>query len=247
MLDSVDFISIENAKSIVNRYHYSKVFPRINKFAIGGFKNNELVSIMILSYGTRPLHTIKLLFPSFSVKDYIEVGKLCVSDDCPKNTESYFIAKCIKLIKNNHPQYKVLFSWSDGIIGKPGYVYQSSNFYYGGYIWTEMYIDKEGKRIHPRSLQGISIGDIKEGQKYKSRSFEITTKMGFKKYFGVQFRYVYPLCSKEKWVELIKTSPFEWSIGNYPKDNDCMWKHQVVKGKREYCDKPFVSLTDYIK
>lgn len=247
MIDNIEFISIEKAKEIVENFHYSKVFPRINKFAIGGFIQDKLVAVMLCGYGTRPLHTIKKIFPTLGVKDYIELGKLCVNDICPKNTESYFISKCIKLIKSKYPQYKVLFSWADGIIGKPGFVYQCSNFYYGGYIITEMYIDKNGNRVHPRSMQGVSTGKKADGAKFKSRAYDVTVSMGYKKYFGYQFRYVYPLCDKKEWGELLKTSPFEWKRNGYPKDNDCKWKEQIYKGKRIDCEKPPFNTTKYVK
>lgn len=247
MIDNVEFVPIESAKEIVKKFHYSKVFPRINKFAIGGFIQNKLVAVMLCGYGTRPLHTIKKIFPTLCVKDYIELGKLCVDDECPKNTESYFISRCIKLIKSTYPQYKIFFSWADGIVGKPGYVYQCSNFYYGGFITTEMYLDKNGNRVHPRSIQGISTGEKAEGTKFKSRSYDVTMGMGYKKYFGLQFRYVYPLCNQKEWKELLKTTPFEWSKGNYPKDNDCVWKEQVTKGKRIDCEKPPFNTTKYVE
>ena len=153
MLDRVEQITIEQAKDIVRKYHYSKVFPRINKYAIGGYLNNELVAVMLLGFGTRPMHTIQKIFPTLDTSLYLELGKLCVSDECPRNTESYFISKCIQLIKREMPHLKVLFSWADGIVGKVGYVYQGSNFAYGGSIVTEMYLDPNGNRVHPRSMQ----------------------------------------------------------------------------------------------
>jgi hypothetical protein len=244
MLDYISEVSKTTAVNFVRQYHYSEVMPRINKIFIGGFKDNKIVAVMVLGYGTRPLHTIRKMFPSLLVKDYLELGKLCVSEEMPKNTESTFIARCIKHIKQHYPERKVLFSWADGIIGKPGYVYQASNFYYGGKITTEMYIDNNGNRMHPRSFQGISPD--KTG-KFGCRSYEVTTKAGFTKLFGYQFRYVYPLCNKNEWKSLQETSPFNWQRCNYPKDNDCKWWKQTSKGKREQCDLPPFITTKYKK
>jgi len=237
-------ISKTTAVNFVSLHHYSSVMPRINKLFIGGFVNNKLVAVMVLGYGTRPLHTIKIMFPTLGVGDYLELGKLCVLDEMPKNTESMFISKCIKYLKHHHPERKVLFSWADGIVGKPGYVYQCSNFYYSGFILTEMYIDAAGNRMHPRSFQGISPGKT---TRFGSRSYEVTTKAGYTKYFGYQFRYIYPLCDKKEWKNLLSTSPFNWQRGNYPKDKDCKWFKQVSKGKREECDMPKFVTTKYKK
>lgn len=245
MLDRVELITEWQAKEVINKYHYSKVMPRITKFCVGGFKDNELVAVCTLGYGVRPLHTLKKAFPSLEVKDYLEVGKLCVSDEMPKNTESYFISQIISLVKKENLNIKILYSWADGIIGKPGYVYQASNFYYGGFIWTEMYISPEGNRVHPRTMQGISDGERGDG-KFKSRSYETTTAMGYQKYFGLQFRYVYPLCSRKEWNDILKHSPFTWERKNYPKTDDCKWLKQIAKGKREPCEKPPFVTTQYV-
>jgi hypothetical protein len=242
-------ISKNKAINFITEYHYSKVLPRLNKTFIGGYHDGRLVAVMTLGWGTRPLHTIKKIFSTLTTKDYFELGKLCVSDDMPRNTESFFISKCIKFIQKKYPEKKILFSWADGIIGKPGYVYQASNFFFffGGYIKTEMYIDSSGNRVHPRSFQGFSPGAKQPGAKYRSRSYETTTKYGYIKYFGYQFRYVYPLCDKKEWQQLLTTSPCTWQRGNYPKDKDCRWWKQTDKGKREECDMPAFEGTRYKK
>jgi len=63
----------------------------------------------------------------------------------------------------------------------------------------------------------------------------------------LQFRYVYPLCDRKEWYKLISTSPFIWQRENYPKDDDCYWKIQTNKGKREKCEKPPFIMTEYVK
>jgi len=233
------------AVTFVQKYHYSKVLPRINKVFLGGFDNNKLVAVMICGYGTRPLHTIRVMFPTLGTKDYIELGKLCVADEMPRNTESMFISRCIKYLKSHYPQYKLIFSWADGIIGKSGFVYQGSNFYYGGYIITEMYIDSQGNRVHPRSFQGISTTE--STGRFNSRAYEVTTKAGYTKYFGYQFRYLYPLCGKKEWKMLLQTTSFNWQRGNYPKDKDCKWWKQIEKGRRIECEMPKLQGTQYKK
>jgi len=248
MINEVKPIMNIEAISLVNKYHYSKVMPKINKCYIGGYEDNELVAVCTLGYGVRPLHTIQKCFPSMGVKDYFEIGKLCLVEDMPKNSESRFISLCIKYIKKRFPNKKVLFTWADGIIGKPGYVYQCSNFLYGGYIWSEIYLDADGIRVHPRSIQSISKKDSKTKGRFGSRSYSKTKSMGYKKYFGKQFRYIYPLSiSKKDFKELLEESPFDWNR-KYPKDKDLKWKVQVDKGKRKNCEAPpFVRTLDKVK
>ena len=239
----VHLISNNTARRFVFEHHYSQVMPRITKLCIGGFENDILVAVATLGYGVRPKHTIQKCFPGLSVGDYLEIGKLCVSDDMPRNSESQFIAKMIKLIRRANPELMLLYSWADGILGKPGYVYQASNFYFGGHIWTEMYLDAEGHRVHPRTMQGLSNGP--RVGKFKTRRYETTRALGFTKYFGKQFRYVYPLCNKREWRDLMCQSPFTWQRGGYPKDGDCQWQMQVNKGSREPCGMPSFTRTIY--
>ena len=247
MIDYITEIDSKVAKAFISQFHYSKVMPRITKHCIGGYVNNKLVAVCTLGYGVRPLHTIKKIFPVLGVIDYLEIGKLCLDDACPRNTESFFISKVVKWCKQNVGHVKILFSWADGIIGKPGFVYQASNFYYGGYIWTEMYLDSKGNRVHPRSMQGLTNVDSASGSRFQSRSYEATTAIGYTKYFGLQFRYVYPLCNDKEWRKLIANSEYTWERKNYPKDVDCVWKIQTGKGKREACGKPPFVMTEYVK
>lgn len=246
MLDEVRPIDIADARAFVKEHHYSEVMPRITRVCLGGFKDGRLVAAATLGFGTRPLHTIKKLFPSLGTDDYLELGKLCVSDEMPRNTESWFISRIVQHLQQHHPKLKVFFSWADGIIGKPGYVYQASNFFYGGFIWTEMYLDANGNRVHVRSIQGHP--DLpKSAGKFKTRAYAEVEKLGYKKFFGLQFRYVYPLCSKREWKALQAESPFKWTRGGYPKNADCKWKRQTGKGTREECELPSGIRTKYMQ
>lgn len=236
-IDRVEPIDFERAREFVRQHHYSEVMPRITRVVLGGFVGERLVAIATFGFGTRPLHTIRKLFPSLGTDSYLELGKLCVIDEMPKNTESFFIARAVRHLKQHYPKVELLFSWADGIIGKPGYVYQASNFFYGGYIWSEMYLSPEGIRVHVRSIQGHP--DLpKSAGKFKTRSYAEVSKLGFTKYFGLQFRYIYPLCSERRWRHIQAESTVQWRRGGYPKATDCKWKRQTGKGSREACECP---------
>tara|TARA_R110000744_G_scaffold29433_4_gene70233 strand:- start:1039 stop:1806 length:768 start_codon:yes stop_codon:yes gene_type:complete len=230
MIDSVYYITRSQGMELVSKYHYSKVMPRITKRYVGGFEGKKLVAVMTLGWGVRPLHTIQKLFPSLTTKDYLEIGKMCVADEMPKNSVSHFTSKVIALIKKDMPQVKILFSWADGIMGKAGYVYQASNFFYGGYIWTNAFLDKDNVRIHRRTLQGIN--STKKNTK-GSIAFDVITKQGYRMLFGKQFRYVFPLCDKREWKKLLKESEFKWTRGDYPKNKDIEFFIKDKDGKRK--------------
>ena len=126
-------ISHDDALLMIQTYHYSNTLPKINKHFLGFYENNELVGVITLGWGTRPKHTIQKIFPELDTKDYYEIGRMAMTESMPRNSESKMIADCIKWIKANEPNVKILFTFADGMLGKVGYVYQASGFIYIGY------------------------------------------------------------------------------------------------------------------
>ena len=137
------------AAELIHSLHYSKIMPKLTKHFLGCFLKNELVGVLTLGWGTQPKATINKLFEGLDTKDYFEIGKMCMKEEMPRNSETQMISGVVKWLKLHHPQRKFLYTWADGIMGKPGYVYQAANFLYGGYIWTQIYINDEGEKyIH---------------------------------------------------------------------------------------------------
>jgi hypothetical protein len=224
-------------QDFVTKWHYSAVLPRQTKLCIGGFRDMDLKAAVSFGWGTRPLHTIRKLFPSLGVKDYLDIGKMCLENDEPKNSESMFLSQAIRILKIKRPDVKVLFTWADAMWGKPGYIYQASNFLYGGHIWTDVYRTADGKRLHPLQLQSERrLRGLPIAHRTQRPSWAEMQELGWRHYFGKQFRYVNFLCPLAERSRLLQESPFGWNT-NYPKDKDCEWKIQTEIG-RIACEKP---------
>ena len=149
-------VSREVATELVQANHYSPVMPRLTKHWLGVYKEEEFVGVLTLGWGTRPLHTIqKVVGPDFESKDYYEIGKMCMLDSEPKNSETQMISQVVRWIKDNCPEVKFLYTLADGIMGKCGYVYQAANFYYGGEYWTDSYMSRKGEKVHPRTTRQL--------------------------------------------------------------------------------------------
>jgi len=147
-------VSKFEATELVQANHYSPVMPKLTKHWLGVFKGEELVGVVTLGWGTRPLHTIqKIINPEMESKHYLEIGKMCMLDSEPKNSETQMISQLVRWIKKNCPDVLFLYTLADGIMGKCGYVYQAANFYYGGEYWTDSYMSAKGEKIHPRSTR----------------------------------------------------------------------------------------------
>ena len=209
---------VKAADFIMSR-HYSPVMPRLTKHYCGYYVDNVLQGVITFGWGTRPKHTIQKLFPELYTKDYFEIGKMCMDDSMGKNSETQMLSKVLTwLIQNT--TIKFLFTWADGLVGKPGYVYQAFNFLYGGFIWTDTYVTDKGEKVHPRTIQSQLPNT--HNYKYGSRPNPKQLKqLRLSRVKGKQFRYILPMNKKMR--KFLKQSTVDWNL-NYPKDKDLVWK-----------------------
>ena len=212
------FVAVE----FIQKYHYSPVMPSLTKHFLGFFVNAQLKGVLTLGWGTQPRQTINKMFPGLESKDYFEIGKMCMSEDMPRNSESQMISGVVKWMKQN-TKCLFLYTMADGIMGKCGYVYQASNFYFGEKYWTSVYMMENGEKLHPRSAKEL----CKENAIFsnKPKIFWLTKDFmqhkGIKKINGYMFRYIYPLNKTAKSIMKSKSS-LNWTL-NYPKDKDLEW------------------------
>ena len=220
------------ATLFVQDRHYSPVMPKLTKKWLGAYQDDELVGVLTLGWGTNPMGTIKKMFPELTTGDYYEIGKMCMDDEMPRNSESQMISATMKWMKENTPERKYLYTWADGIVGKPGYVYQAANFLYGGFIWSDVYVSETGEKVHFRTIQRKMKKEMnRHDTKYGPRPND--TKMGelgFSRVWGKQFRYILPMTKKDR--KYLKQSTCDWNI-NYPKGGDLEWKIKRP-GETEY-------------
>lgn len=222
---------------MIKKYHYSNTLPKINKYYLGFYLENKLVGVLTLGYGTRPKHTIQRIFPSLDTKDYLEIGRMCMLEEMPRNSESQMISKTVKWLKNNHPEIKILFTWADGMVGKVGYVYQASNFIYAGFSGGEMYM-KDGVKIHVRQMKSVLLGGAKDERITVRPTLEQMKQFNIQHYKGKQYRYLMFLCSKKEEKELRKECLIDISLKR-PKDDDLEWTvKDITSGKWVKCEKP---------
>ena len=240
------------ATNFIQARHYSKVMPRLTKHYLGCFLGKELVGVMTLGWGTQPKQTIRKLFETLDTDDYYEIGKMCMADEMPCNSESQMISTVVRWMKQNCPEKKYLYTWADGIMGKPGYVYQAANFLYGGWIWTEIYISPEGEKIHPRSTTSLLEENVSFKLERQPDFFndkeprlhwltaDFLDHKNIRKVSGKQFRYILPLNKKSR--NYLKHSKVQWGR-NYPKSEDLVWRDKNIRGTIILKDIPFMDRT----
>ena len=250
-------VSRSYATDFIQSLHYSKIMPKLTKHFLGCYLENELVGVLTLGWGTQPKATIAKLFDGFDTKDYYEIGKMCMKEEMPRNSESQMISAVVKWMKVNTPERQFLYTWADGIMGKPGYVYQAANFLYGGFIWTQIYISDKGEKIHPRSARKLCEENVqfklerepdffvgKKGERIYWLTQDFLDYKNILKVHGKQFRYILPLNKKAR--KLLKKSNVEWNL-NYPKGIDLIWNKSIKGGKKQLEGMPYIDsdMTEY--
>ena len=231
-------ISKEAALKMIQKYHYSNTLPKLNKYFLGFFLEEELVGVVTLGWGTRPRHTIQRIFPGLDTKDYLEIGRMCMTEEMPRNSESQMLSQLVKWIHRNLPELKILFTWADGMIGKVGYVYQASNFIYAGYSDGEMYM-KDGVKIHVRQMKSFLVPDGQKDNRITVRpTAEQMAKHGILHFKGKQYRYLLFLCDRKEKQKLMDECLIDLGLPR-PKDDDLSWRVKDTEtGKWVDCDKP---------
>lgn len=93
--------------------------------------------------------------------DVVELRRLVCLDRCPRNTESWFIARCLKQLKRL-TSYKVCISYADPYHGHYGVIYQASNWKYHGQTPGDILLKTpDGRMYHSRALRTKYKGDFK--------------------------------------------------------------------------------------
>ena len=122
-------ISSREAAALVVAHHYMHRKPPIS-FAFGLF--NEIGNTVgCITFGTPASRHMLVGACRTAPGSVIELNRLWCSDDMPKNTESWFVARALALLPP-----RIVLSYADTAVGHLGYIYRASNFYYAG--WTDM-------------------------------------------------------------------------------------------------------------
>lgn len=248
----------QDAIRFVQKYHYSPVMPVLTKHYLGFHLDGKLVGVLTLGWGTQPKATINKMFPGLSTEHYYEIGKMCLVPELngTKGAGSQMVSATIKWMKENTDRL-FLYTMADGIMGKCGYVYQASNFYFGEKYWTSVYMMENGEKLHPRSTKELckenAIFSKKKKVFWLTKDFMLHKDIS--KIKGYMFRYIYPLNKKAKKImkrrnpSLDKTkkpqnySKLDWSL-NYPKNEDLEWMDVTDSKNKKVINKPAFTYED---
>lgn len=183
--------------------HYAKRIPSIS-YAFGLFDNMNLIGVC--TFGTPVSSTLRDLWKG--KYELIELNRLCVNDNLPKNTLSFFVSKSINYL----PKPLVLVSYADTSQNHNGYIYQDTNWFYTGLsIPFKDYYIKGLEHLHNGTIMDMSRG--KENRiewlrgKYGDDLIQIERPR--------KHRYFFFHGNKFQKKEMVKMCPYKFEI--YPK------------------------------
>lgn len=159
----VNRIPCKQAKEYIIKNHYSHGCHNAPSPCYGLFDNNELIGVLM--FATPCSEAVRASIWGEEYKNsVIELHRLHILDVTPVNAESWFISKCIKMLKQDRPQTKGIISFADTTQGHNGIIYQATNFWYIGKTCSAtFYLDENNRLRHPRQ-NGVNISkaDAKE-------------------------------------------------------------------------------------
>jgi len=155
----VELVDRKYIRDFIETWHYSKsINGCIADYCFALFNpNNEMVGAMF--YGRMAMRN---QYKRFAEKetDVIELRRLCCIDNTPKNTESFFIGKTIKLLKKIW-EGKIIVSYSDKEYNHSGTIYKASNFTQIADIPGARVIMYNEKRYHDKTIRTKYKGVLK--------------------------------------------------------------------------------------
>lgn len=157
MIDySIKIVSVAIAKEYIHKYHYSHGSHNRPSPCFGLYDGDNLIGCMM--FATPCSENVRSSIFGEDYKDHVtELHRLHILDCTPKNTESWFIARCLKLLKEIKPKIWAVLSFSDKTEGHEGIIYKAANAYrLGSTGKSRFYIDQEGRLRHPRQC-GVNI------------------------------------------------------------------------------------------
>jgi len=156
-------IGCETAKKYIIEHHYSHGCHNSPSPCYALYDNNNLIGVLM--FATPCSENVRSSIFGKEYKDnVIELHRLHILDVTPKNTESWFISQCFKLLLQDRPQTWAVISFSDTTQGHEGTIYKASNFYCCGQTGSKIfYLDKNGRLHHPRQ-NGVNIS-LEEAKK----------------------------------------------------------------------------------
>lgn len=121
--------TIANDTIIAN--HYSRRVYRASTLHLGVFIGGRFLGVLQYGYAMNPASADSVVAGT-AMSEYLELNRMWLDDEAPRNSESRALAMSIRLIRRLRPAVKWIQSFADERCGLFGTVYQAAGFTYHG-------------------------------------------------------------------------------------------------------------------
>jgi hypothetical protein len=166
---NVKRVERSEVRDFIEKWHYSgSINGCIADFCYALYDGDKMKGAMF--YGRMAMANQWKRFGE-KPEDVIELRRLCCIDDTPKNTESYFIGRSLRLLKKDWGG-KTVVSYADKEYGHGGTIYKASNFKMTREIAGARVIMHEGRRYHDKAIRTKYKGELKPFAKRLKKALE---------------------------------------------------------------------------
>jgi hypothetical protein len=167
---TVKRVTRQDVREFIETWHYSKsINGCIADYCYALMDDNcEMKGAMF--YGRMAMANQWRRFGG-SESEVIELRRLCCVDDTPKNAESFFIGRSLKMLRKDWGSGLVV-SYADKEYGHGGVIYKASNFKQLEDIKGANVIMYNGKRYHDKTIRTKYKGELKPFAKRIKESLE---------------------------------------------------------------------------
>lgn len=212
---------MDEARCFIKRHHYSGSGASNSQLHLGIGLRGQMIGAM--QFGP-PIDKRKLinLVRGTGWNGFLELNRLALIDNTPKNTESRALSVAMKIIKRQYPHVAWVVSFADGTQCGDGTIYRAAGFILTGIKKNKQMLKLQGKIIAKKTLDNPNHPKI--NGKYFSR-YLLETGQAIP-LPGFQFRYLYFLDPTARQRLTVPEIPFskisEMGAGMYkgrPKDS----------------------------
>lgn len=155
---TVELVERSTVKDFIETHHYSHNINGLrSSYCFGLYDGDRLVGAMI--YGGFAMANAWKKYGD-SDQEVMELRRLVLIDDTPRNSESFFIGKTLRWLKK-HTDVKVVVSYADPNYGHSGVIYRASNFTHVGMTSPGRVIMYQGRKYHDKAIRTKYRGKLK--------------------------------------------------------------------------------------
>lgn len=178
---AVDLIEEAAARQFIAAHHYARSLPparlRVGLFRSRPFRRAELVGCAVYSV---PIQQAAVPhYFGIPAALGVELGRLCLLDECEANAETFFVARANRLLHRQLPEVEAVLSYSDPVPrvaddgritkrGHAGVVYRAlSARYMGRSRARTLVLAPDGTVVSERSLSKLRNGETGAAGAYR--------------------------------------------------------------------------------